>query len=76
MSRFIENKVSTYLGLIFIAFGFVVFFVPTQFDLSWWFPFILWIFGILLINAEDKLIDVLTLGLSRFLIDIRTHIKK
>jgi hypothetical protein len=64
MNRFIDNPVSSYLGLILIGFGLTLFFVPAVFEFPFYVPFIFVILGIGLIFAKDKLIDILTFGLS------------
>jgi hypothetical protein len=75
MTRFKEHPISSVLGLIFIAFGFVLFFIPTQFDFPNYTHLVAWVFGILLLKAEDKLIAILTLGLSTLIKDINNKIK-
>jgi len=75
MKRFKQHPISSVLGLIFIAFGFVLFFVPKQFEFPEYTHFVAWGFGYLLLKAEDKLIAILTLGLSTLIKDINNKIK-
>jgi len=75
-NRFLENPISSYLGLLFIAFGFVLFFVPTQFELPLYAPFLVWFLGLGLILAKDKMIDILTFGLSSLIEFLAGKFKK
>ncbi len=75
MERFREHPISTILGLIFIVFAFVLLFIPTLYSIPLWGIGLITVFGILLLFAKDKLVDVLTLGLSRFVKDVGNKVK-
>lgn len=70
MKRIKENPISSALGLLFILAGFVFLFVETRYDLPLWSLSAMWAGGLLLLFAKDKLIDILTLGLSRLVKDV------
>jgi hypothetical protein len=76
MDRFKKEPLSTFIGLLFILMAFVLLFFETHYDIPLWGLSLLITFGILLCFARDKLIDILTLGLSRILQDVSGKIKK
>lgn len=69
MERFKHHPISTTLGLIFILFSGVLLFIPTLYEIPLWVLGLVVVFGVLLIYSKDKLIDILTLGLSRLIQD-------
>jgi hypothetical protein len=75
MERFKKNPISTVLGLLFIVAAFSFLFIETRYELPLWSIGLVGVFGILLCFAEDKLIDILTLGLSRFVKDVSGKMK-
>lgn len=70
MKRIKENPISSVLGAFFIIVAFVLLFVKTNYDLPLWALGLVALVGLLLLFAKDKLIDILTLGLSRLLKDV------
>lgn len=65
----IKNEIlSTLIGLAFIAFGFKILYdldFEIDFEDNYFYLFIgLEVFGVLLLFARDKLVDILTLGIS------------
>lgn len=75
MKRIKENLLSSIIGLLFIVAGFVFLFVETLQEIPLYVVIGLWVGGVLLLFAKDKLLDILTVGVSRFLKDVST-IKK
>lgn len=76
MERFKDHPISTILGLIFIMSAYVFMFIESRYDMPLWSIGLITIFGILLLFAKDKLIDILTLGLSRFVKDASGKLKQ
>tara|TARA_B110000285_G_scaffold234059_1_gene309709 strand:- start:733 stop:966 length:234 start_codon:yes stop_codon:yes gene_type:complete len=76
MERFKNHPISTVLGLFFIAIALMLLFVETNYDLPLWSIGLIAVLGILLCFAKDKLIDLLTLGLSRFIKDTGNKVLK
>lgn len=70
MKRIKENPLSSILGLVFIIFAAVLLFVETRYDLPLWALGVCIAAGLMLLFAKDKLIDILTLGLSRLVKDV------
>lgn len=58
--RVIKNWISTVLGALIVIFAGVLFFVDTKFELALWQIGAIAGFGILLIFAKDRLIDIIT----------------
>lgn len=75
MERFKQNPISTILGLLFIVAAFVFLFVPTLYDIPFMGLVGLWAAGLLLCFAKDKFLDIITLGLSRFVQDTNQRLK-
>ena len=69
MKRFTEQPISTILGLFLFFSGFTLLFVKTNYEIPLYVLGVMMMGGILLLFAKDKLIDILTLGLSRFIQD-------
>jgi len=76
LQKIIDNPISSSLGVLFIIFGFLVYFIKTVIDFPYYIPLIVWVFGILLLFAKDKLLDILTLGLSRLVKNVNDKINK
>lgn len=72
----IDNPISSFLGVLFIVFGFLVYFVETKVDIPYYAPIIMWVLGVLLLFSRDKLLDILTLGLSGLVKNINTKVKR
>lgn len=70
MKRFKENPVTSTFAIVLFVFAFVILFVPTLIELPEWSFWALIGTSILLYNAKDKLIDIVTLGLSRIVTDL------
>ena len=69
MERFKTQPISTILGLFLFFSGFVLLFIETNYEVPLYVLGIMIIGGILLLFAKDKFLDILTLGLSRFIQD-------
>lgn len=69
MKRFKSDPISTILGLAFIVMAFVLLWKETNYDIPLFVLGLMVLFGLLLIEAKDKFLDILTLGLSRFIQD-------
>jgi len=76
LQKLVENPISSTLGVLFITFGFLVYFVKTVIEFPHYLPFITWVFGVLLLFAKDKLLDILTLGTSRLVQNISDKLNK
>jgi hypothetical protein len=76
MNRIKQNPYSTVLGILIIAYALSVPICIFNHIIPWYGFFVLLFIGILLLFAKDKLIDVLTLGLSRLIQDIILTLKK
>lgn len=76
LQKLVENPISSTLGVLFITFGFLVYFVKTVIEFPYYVPIITWVFGVLLLFAKDKLLDILTLGMSRLVQNINDKINK
>ena len=74
MNRIKQNPYSTVLGILIIAYALSV--PIANIIMPFWGVLIILGIGILLLFAKDKLIDVLTLGLSRLIQDIILTFKK
>lgn len=70
MNNFKENPITSILGIIFVILAMVLLFIPTLYEIPLIAIGLIAVFGILLIRAQDKLVDILTLGLNRFVKDI------
>lgn len=57
--RILGNKFSTILGILFIVFSGVLFFTPTEIELSFFQVALIAIFGVLLIFSKDTLINII-----------------
>ena len=69
MKRFTEEPISTVLGLFLFFAGFILLFVKSNYDIPLYVLGIMIMGGVLLLFAKDKFLDILTLGLSRFIQD-------
>jgi len=69
MKRFTEQPFSTILGLFLFFSGFILLWAETNYEIPLYVLGVMMMGGILLLFAKDKLIDILTLGLSRFIQD-------
>ena len=76
LKSIVNNPISSSIGALFIIFGFLVYFVKTVVEFPYYIPMIAWVIGILLLFAKDKLLDILTLGLSRLVKNINNKIKE
>lgn len=70
MSNFKQNPITTTIGILFIVLFGVLLFIPSLYEIPLLGLCLLPVVGILLIRAQDKLVDILTLGLNRFVKDI------
>lgn len=59
MNNLKNNPKTSILGVIFIILGFLLLFIETKIEFPWYFIFILFVFGVLLLLAKDRLINVL-----------------
>ena len=69
MKRFTEQPISTILGLFLFFSAFILLFIKTNYEIPLYALAVMMIGGILLLFAKDKFLDILTLGLSRFIQD-------
>jgi len=65
-----KEKISTTIGLVLCLFSIALLFIETNYDLPLWGIGLIFVVGVLLINAKDKVVDIFTLGLSRFVKDV------
>lgn len=76
MKRFKENPITSTIGVLFVLIAFALLFVKTNYDLPLYVLGVIAVFGVLLITAKDKLVDLLTLGVSRLIQDAGEKIVK
>ncbi|WP_416440450.1 hypothetical protein ACH3O9_11275 [Leeuwenhoekiella sp. A16] len=79
MERIKENPLSTIIGLLFIIVGFslliIYLFFETRKEISFFWVPGCWAAGLMLLFAKDKLLDIITLGLSRLVDDTVKKVK-